>query len=230
MKKLAYGVSLILAVIVPAAANAHYLWIEQPAKGNAIIHFGEFNEGVIEHSPGRMDEMPSVEAFAGPTPLTVSNQHDQFLLSARAGPTAITAQELDYAVKDWRANGIGLAKPMYYARFGAASVPTLDLDIMPAADGTSAQVFLHGKILPSAAYSLHAQNGWSQTGKADAQGKIKLAMPWRGQYLVEVIVAENAVGTYTGTAYDVVRHRATLTLIQTKGAATFTVASANHDD
>jgi hypothetical protein len=212
------------------AANAHYLWIEQPAKGNAIIHFGEFNEGVIEHSPGRMDEMPSIEAFIGATPLSVSKQADQFMLSGRAGSSAVTAQELDYAVKDWRVNGIGLAKPMFYARYGAANVPTLDLDILPATDGRSVQVFLHGKPLPAAAFSLHARNGWSQSGKADAQGKISVAMPWRGQYLVEVIALENAPGAYNGTAYDVVRHRATLTLIQSKGPTTFAIPLAAHHE
>ena len=224
--------SLITAALLMSttAAKAHYLWIEQPVKGNAIIHFGEFNEGVIEHSPGRMDEMPSVEAFAGTTPLKVSKEHDRFLLSARVGSSAITAQEHDYAVKDWRTNGIGLAKPIYYARFGAASSPTLDLDILPAADGKSVQVFLHGKPLAAAAFSLHAPNGWSQTGKATKDGRISLSMPWRGQYLVEVIAPEKAPGTYNGAAYDVVRHRTTLTLIQSKGAATFTVAPAKHDD
>lgn len=224
--------ALIAAALLVTAstANAHYLWIEPPAKGNAIIHFGEFNEGVIEHSPGRMDEMPSVEAFAGTTPLTVSKEHDRFLLSARVGSTAITAQERDYAVKDWRANGIGLAKPMYYARFGAAVTPTLDLDILPAVDGKSVQVFLRGKPLAAAAFSLHAPNGWSQTGKATKDGRISLSMPWRGQYLVEVIVPETAPGTYNGAAYDVVRHRATLTLIQAKGVATFAVPVAAHKD
>lgn len=217
-------------MISASTANAHYLWIEQPAKGNAIIHFGEFNEGVIEHSPGRMDEMPSIDAFAGKTPLKVSKQAKQFLLSARTGTTAITAQELDYAVKDWRASGIGLAKPMYYARFGAATAPTLDLDILPAADGKTAQVFLYGKPLAAAAFSIHAPNGWSQSGKADKDGKITLSQPWRGQYLVEVIAPEKAPGTYNGVAYDVVRHRATLTLLQPKGVATFAVATAKHDD
>ncbi len=212
------------------AANAHYLWIEQPAKGNAIIHFGEFNEGVIEHSPGRMEEMPSIEAFSGATPLSVAKQADRFLLSASAGGEAITAQELDYPVKDWRANGIGLAKPMFYARFGAATSPTLDLDILPAADGTSAQVFLHGKPLASAAYSLHAPNGWSQSGKADADGKIRIGLPWRGQYLVEVIQLEKAPGSYQGAAYDVLRHRTTLTLIQPIGAPTFAVPLASHHE
>lgn len=227
MMKALIGAALLLSA---TSANAHYLWIEQPANGNAIIHFGEFNEGVIEHSPGRMDEMPSVEAFAGTTPLTVTKEADQFRLSARAGNGAITAQEGDYAVKDWRANGIGLAKPMYYARFGSAQAPTLDLDILPAADGKSAQVFLHGKPLASASFSLHAPNGWSQTGKADKDGKIGLGLPWRGQYLVEVIALEKKPGTYQGTAYEVVRHRATLTLNQANGAATFAVPVAAHHE
>jgi hypothetical protein len=227
MMKFMISTALLLSA---TTANAHYLWIEQPLKGNAIIHFGEYNEGVIEHSPGRMDEMPSIEAFAGAVPLVVTKEADQFRLSARKGNDAITAQEGDYPVKDWRANGIGLAKPMYYARLGTTSAPTLDLDIVPAADGRSAQIFLHGKPLSSAAFSLHAPNGWSQSGKADKDGKISMAMPWRGQYLVEVIGLEKAPGTYQGAAYDVVRHRATLTLIQSKGATTFAVPLSEHHE
>jgi uncharacterized GH25 family protein len=224
--------SLIAAglMLFSTTANAHYLWIEQPAKGNAIIHFGEYNEGVIEHSPGRMDEMPSIEAFAGAVPLSVMKEANQFRLSARAGGEAVTAQELDYPVKDWRANGIGLAKPVFYARFGASSKPTLDLDIILAADGKSAQIFLHGKPLSSAAFSFHAPNGWSQSGKADKEGKISIAMPWRGQHLVEVIELEKAPGTYQGAAYDVVRHRATLTLMQPRGVPTFAVPLATHHE
>ena len=217
-------------MLCSSAANAHYLWIEQPVKGNAVIHFGEFNEGVIGQSPGRMDEMPSIEAFAEAAPLSVAKEASQFRLSARTGRTAITARELDYAVKDWRANGIGLAKPMYYARFGVSAKPSLDLDIVPTAGGTSAQVFLRGKPLASASFSLHAPNGWSQTGKADKQGKISLTMPWRGQYLVEVIELEKAPGSYQGTAYDVVRHRATLTMIQSSGPSTFAVPLAAHQE
>ncbi len=230
LKFIARSLLVVGSVVGATVANAHYLWIEQPATGNAIIHFGEFNEGVIEHSPGRMDEMPSIEAFAGTTSLSVAKQADRFLLSAPTGGTPITAQELGYPVKDWRANGIGLAKPMFYARFGVAPSPTLDLDILPAADGTSAQIFLHGKPLSSAAYSLHAPNGWSQSGKADADGKISFGLPWRGQYLVEVIQLEKAAGSYRGAAYDVLRHRATLTLTQPKGIATFAVPLASHHE
>ena len=217
-------------VCTATIGNAHYLWIEQPRQGNAIIHFGEFNEGVIERSPGRMDDMPSIEAFAGAAPLSVTKQPDRYMLSGRAGTSAIAAQELNYPVKDWRANGIGIAKPMFYARFGAAEVPKLDLDILPSPDGSSAQVFLHGKPLASAAFSLHAPNGWSQSGKADTQGKISVVRPWRGQYLVEVIALEKTPGEFNGVAYDVVRQRATLTLMQTNGALTFSVPiAAGHD-
>jgi Domain of unknown function (DUF4198) len=230
MMKLMFG---LVAALSATAAQAHYLWIEQPATGNAIIHFGEFNEGVIEKSPGRMDEMPSIEAFAGGKPLTVTKQATQYLLLAPTGKTALTAREGDYAVKDWTASGIGIAKPIYYARFGpgsAGATPSLDLDIIPAADGKSVQVWLRGKPLAGATVSLHARNGWSKSDKADVQGRMATSMPWRGQYVVEVIHPEKQAGVFGGKSYDIIRHRATLTMIQRKGAATFAVAPPVHHD
>ena len=223
----------VASLLLTTAANAHYLWIEQPATGNAIIHFGEFNEGMVEKSPGRMDEMPSIEAFAGMVPLTIMKQPSQYLLSARAAQEPVTAQELDYPVKDWTASGIGIAKPMYYARYGPGSAgasPSLDLDVVPATDGKSVQVWVHGKPLAGATVALHARNGWSKTDKADAEGRATIAMPWRGQYVVEVIHAEKLAGSFGGKAYDVIRHRATLTMMQTRGPVTFAVAKPAHHD
>ena len=230
MKNLALS---LVAMFGASSANAHYLWIEQPTTGNAIIHVGEFSEGVIEKSPGRMDEMPSIEAFSGPTPVTISKQATHYLLSATAANASVTAQEGDYPVKDWTASGIGIAKPMYYARFGpgsAGATPSLALDIIPAADGKSVQVWLRGKPLAGATVALHARNGWSKSDKADAEGRLAIAMPWRGQYVVEVIHAEKQPGLYDGKSYDIMRHRATLTMIQPKGAPTFAVAPPAHHD
>lgn len=214
---------VVAALLHPTTANAHYLWIEQPAEVSAVVRFGEYNDGQIERSPGRMDEMPSVEAFAGRNPLPVVKAPDGFLLSVKAGSEGLTAIEDDYAVKDWRANGIGIAKPMYYARFGHASAPSLDLDIVTAPADSAVQVFLHGRPLPSAQVDVHAPNGWSRSLRADREGRLTISTPWRGQYVLEVVHAEAASGTYNGTAYDVIRHRTTLTLVKDTGSATFAI-------
>lgn len=225
MKKIALSAAALLSA---TAANAHYLWIEQPEEGNAVVRFGEFNEGLIEQSPGRMDEMPSVEAFAGDKPLTVTSLPHGFLLSTKVGKEGLTAHEGDYAVKDWRANGIGLAKPMYYARFGPTSMPRLDLDIVAAATGGAVQIFLHGRPLSLASVNIYAPNGWSRSERADKDGRLTIITPWRGQYVLEVIHAEVAPGSFKGVAYDIVRHRATLTLIENAGAETFAVRRSPH--
>lgn len=233
MKCTSIALVAALTLIATDAARAHYLWIEQPATGNAVVHFGEYNEGVIERSPGRMDEMPSIEAFAGQTPLKIAKQASHYTLSAKAAALAVTAQELDYPVKDWRANGIGLAKPMYYARLAsahAAATPLQTLDILPATDRKSVQVWLKGKPLAGASVALHARNGWTKSDKTDADGRLNIVMPWRGQYVVEVIHAERQPGSFGGAAYDVIRHRATLTLVQPTGPATFAVAAPPHHD
>jgi hypothetical protein len=227
-----YLKSVVIAALVtlaPSFANAHYLWFAQQANGAPIIHFGEFNEGLIERSPGRMDEMPAISAFIGTTPLTVTKTASHFALSGIASTSGpITAQELTYPIKDWRANGIGIVKPMYYARFarlGTTATPSLPLDIIPAADGKSVRVYMGTIPLVGATVSFYAPNGWLKSDKTDASGNFAINMPWRGQYVAEVIHLERTAGTFNGGAYEAIRHRATTTLIQTRGAATFPITT-----
>ncbi|WP_337847893.1 hypothetical protein [Sphingomonas sp.] len=233
IKYIAASLLVLASLIGATAANAHYLWIEQPAAGNAIIHFGEFDEGLIERSPGRMDEMPSIDAFSGGVALTVTKLPDHFALSARYSANApVTAQELGDPVKDWRASGNGIVKPMFYARYavvGDAPTARLDLDIVPASDGKSVQVWFHGKPLTGATVNLFAPNGWAKTDKTGADGKLAMTLPWRGYYVAEVIYREAVTGSFRGADYEAVRHRATLTLDQPNGPATFRIMPHDHE-
>src|SRR5688572_14864175 len=73
----------ILLVVVPALAQAHYLWIETGDNGEARIYFGEFNEGKREISGGRLDERDAIEgelvSFSGETePLRFEKKSDHF--------------------------------------------------------------------------------------------------------------------------------------------------------
>ena len=235
MLKSKFNVALIISalLVVPNIANAHYLWFAQQTNAPPVLHFGEFDAGLIERSPGRMDEMPSIQAFSGTRPLQVTKTADHFAFTPRAITlnTPLTAQELSYPIKDWRTNGIGIVKPMYYARYapqGTIATPTLALDIIPASDGKSVKVYLATTPLAGATVSFYAPNGWLQSGKTNAQGDFTISMPWRGQYVTEVIHLEAKPGTFNGGAYEAIRHRATLSLYQARGPATFPIANS-HD-
>ena len=123
-----------------ASASAHYLWVERDAK-SARLYFGEVAE-VRETSPGRMDEMPGPKARAlasagTPVELTVKKGPRYFALEGALTDQLVVA-ETGYGVKDWSKSGIGIVKPMFYARHSAwplkaaaLAAPDMKLDVLP---------------------------------------------------------------------------------------------------
>lgn len=210
------------------AAFAHYLWIERDGE-RVRVYFGEVNE-VREQSPGRLDEI------VGPRLVTVTGEgaERELALERRRGSFAaagashagnLVATEARYAVKDWSRQGIGVVKPMFYARTSEwparSSLPNtaaMRLDVRPAPGKSEAvEVLFDGKPLAGAKVVVHAPNGWDREEKADEQGLALTAMPWRGHYVVEVIHKEVAAGEFEGKRFEAVRHRATLSVIKRSG-------------
>lgn len=227
-----------LASLAAQQANAHYIWIERDAK-SAKLYFGEVNE-VREKSPGRMDSIKAPTAWAGKTDtaLTVTRTPAHFDLTAAAGaakasnaPNAsnaglgpqLLATEAGYGVQDWTRQGIGIVKPMFYARhsaFPVAATPDAQhrLDIVPVGGSRDRfQVTLGGKPLAKAKVNLYAPNDWSQDHRTGEDGTVKLPLPWRGQYVLEVIQKEDSAGEFDGKKFDAFRHRAILTIVKRDG-------------
>lgn len=205
------------------AAQPHYLWLESEGAG-ARLYFGEVNE-VRERSPGRLDEIaaPRVRT-AGGAPIAVQRRAGDFALDGRVG-TDLVAFETGYEVKDWTASGIGVVKPMFYARHTAWPVrqavpatPELRLDVQPVRGARDVvRILFDGQPLAAAKLVVHAPNGWDREHKADEQGRVTLALPWRGQYVLEAIHKEIAPGEFEGRKYEAQRHRATLAFVRRDG-------------
>jgi len=213
---------------VPALANAHYLWLEQHG-AQMRLYFGEINE-VREKSPGRLDEIPAPQVWSGEgaarREFGASRTATHFALAAGDGKpagTALLASETGIEVKDWTKSGLGLTKPMFYARSAAwparaAVAPALTLDLVPVAGRKNTfQVFFNGAPLPKAKVAIVAPNDWTRDERSDAGGFVTLPTPWRGTYLLEVIHKEDKPGEFEGRKYDSVRHRMTLTVTQAAG-------------
>lgn len=210
------------------AAFAHYLWIERD--GELVrVYFGEVNE-VREQSPGRLDEIvaPRLAAVADDgveRELAMERRRGSFAAPAPGGAGSLVATETRYAVQDWTRHGIGVVKPMFYARSSAwparsplPAATAMRLDVRPAPGTAGAvEVLFDGKPLAGAKVVVHAPNGWDQEQKADEQGRARVAMPWRGQYVVEVIHKEAAAGEFEGKRFEAVRHRATLSVVKRSG-------------
>lgn len=223
---------LVALCALPSVVQAHYIWIERSGK-EARLYFGEVAE-VREQSPGRMDDIRAPKAWALATAvpgsgnadhrLTVERTQRYFTLVGALSPQLI-AHETNYPVKDWSANGLGLVKPMYYARHSVwplkqaiAPASELPLDIQPMPGSANAfQVLFNGKPLANTKLVVYAPNDWQQDHKTDDAGHVKLALPWRGQYVLEAIYKESQAGEFEGKPFDAIRHRATLTVVQPRG-------------
>ena len=216
------------ASALPLLASAHYIWIERDAK-TARLYFGEVAE-VREQSPGRMDEIKGPKAWAmsktSATELNVKRTQKYFAMTGALSPQLV-AMESGYEVKDWTSSGIGVVKPMYYARHIAwplkqAIAPSkeLKLDIQPALGSKNSFVVLFdGKPLPKAKAVIYAPNDWEKEYRTDDAGQIKMALPWKDQYAIEVIYKEPAAGEFEGKKFDAYRHRAILTVVQPQASA-----------
>jgi hypothetical protein len=230
-----YKTCVVMAALAIASfsAQAHYLWIESEA-GNAVLRFGEFAENARERSPGRLDEIPDPQATLlsakGNKAVALKRAADGFLFPAESADADLIVEEKRIGVRDWSGAGIGIVKPMFYARSSkalTAAKPLLALDIVPTGKPEQFQVWFQNQPLPKGNVTIYAPNGWVQEFKTDKEGNVTLAQPWRGQYVVEVIFLEKTAGEFEGKAYEAVRHRATLTFKQNNGPETFAVPTAN---
>lgn len=225
-----FKLATFIAFAMPLLANAHYIWIERDAKATnqaARLYFGEVTE-VREQSPGRMDDIRGPKAWAlstaAATELSVTRTQKYFAITGALTPQLV-ATESGYEVKDWTSSGVGIVKPMYYARHSAwplkqaiAPVKELKLDIQPLAGSNDSFVVLFdGKPLPKAKAVIYAPNDWEKEYKTDDAGQLKMALPWQGQYAIEVIYREVTPGEFKGKKFDAYRHRAILTVVQPGG-------------
>ncbi len=217
--------TFLCSLLLSVSAQAHYLWIESESPGDARVYFGEFNEGVLEKSGGRLDERDATKAWLlsekhGKKPLALEKLADRFVSETSASSGWLLVRDSENPVMDWRVHDIGLVKPMYYARAAVAnkplpSEPTLALDVLPVAGSPlTYQVFFQGEPLAGAKGHTYAPNLWMQEFKTDEEGKFTIATPWTGRYVLDVIHKEPAPGEFKGEAYDAIRHRTTYSFVR----------------
>lgn len=208
----------LAAVLFPTAARAHYIWLETH-KGAPVLYFGEYDEKLHERSPGRLDDIRSPQAWTldrgARRALPLERESDRFV-GRSAKSRSVIAEETGHAVRDWTEFGVGIVRPLFYARYAASALervePALTLDVLPAGGQPgSFVVYFRGQPLPKAKLEIYAPNGWKQEHRAGESGQASFKLPWPGQYVVEVTHLEKSPGEFEGARYESLRHRATLT-------------------
>jgi hypothetical protein len=217
--------TLIIALSLTAAlpAKAHYVWIERDG-ATARVHFGEYEEGVRERSPGRLDDIGTPILKQAGTPLTGAQRTADGWVYRISGNGSLIAEVGEHPIRDWRAQGIGIVKPVFFARHAdnpTAVSPETTLDAVPGGKPGEFVVYFRQKPLAGSKVVFYAPNGWSREGKTDESGRVHFALPWRGQYILEATHRAEGKGQEKGTDYEATRYRATLSYQHDHGEVTF---------
>jgi uncharacterized GH25 family protein len=229
------GSAALAIALLSGTAQAHQVWLEPQGQG-AKLYFGEFGENLREASPGLLDKFvkplaTKVSAAGARQDADTSKTPNGFAFALRAGKgEALIAEEPAYPISE-RKDAEGKTTRSAYipaARlagdWSAAQQPSLTLDLVPTGkadkDGVELQAFFKGQPLPKGKVAVVTQSGWMQEHHTDEQGKLKVALPWKGTYVLELQYQEKAPGTRAnGDAYDRATYVTSLTLLQPKGLA-----------
>lgn len=211
-------------------AQAHQIWIEQPAGQGAVVRFGEFGDNLRETSPGALDKL------GAPTAILIAKQgrktadgnktHDGYTLpfAASKGETII-AEAARYPLYSYKKDGKELTNrwlPAARLITGfAAQDPKLTLDLVPTGQPGEFKLTFEGKALPKTKVTLMTQSGWGKDKYTDEQGVVKFDMPWKGTYVAEVSHDAYKPGERQGAngpeKYDGVNYVTSLTYVKPDG-------------
>ncbi len=214
----------LLSLSFAGTASAHFLWLEAEADG-ARLYFGEFDENLREASPGLLDRLTPlpearVVASSGAQPLKVEKSATSFVIAGKPGPTdSIVAEQVRITE---RKQGEKVTRTL--GRLAARHVPdfserapALTLDVVPAGKPGAIKVFYKDKPLPKAKLELINESGWKRELRTDEQGMLSVALPWKGNYVIEVEHLDPTAGTQGSEAYDGMRFVSTLSFRVAEG-------------
>lgn len=231
----------LAAALLVGTAHAHGLWIEQTGDTKTLF-YGEPENALKEKFPGKLENIKAPQAVllspdGGKLVVKVERGGAGFHLGKSSVTQTVLATETSMEVKDWTQHGLGIVKPMYYARFAptplAAAKPETALDIVPIAawmaDHPNAfMVAYKGQPVAKAKVSVIAPNTWTQEFITDELGRIAINTPWRGQYVLEITHTDKTPGEFEGKRYESLRSRAMLTFIQVTGEEVKQITPPRH--
>ncbi len=218
---LRYLCAALLAGAVSLPAAAHYFWLEAGDNNNeARLYYGEYQEGLREKSPGILDNIlnpvvwqPSADGARKPLPVVTRADH---IAVAAIGLPVLMERAGGRVIDMSKHGGQGKVRNMVYARLdvpGSGSAPVLALDMLPVKGSPElVRVVFNSAPLPKTKVSVYAPNGWSRELYSDAQGELRIAVPWAGTYVLYVTHTQPQKGEIGGEMYEALRHGTTLSL------------------
>jgi uncharacterized GH25 family protein len=223
----ALSTALLAGALLSGTAGAHQIWLEQNAT-SANIYFGEFGDNLREVSPGLLDKFTLKSIMwisaSGSKPLQASKTAGAYVLNGKVAPgESIIVEENNYPMWEGKKDGkvthnVWIPAARIVADH-SAQTPTLTLDLVPTGTPGQFKVTYQGKPLAKAKVGAVIAAGWAREAYSDAQGLVSFALPWQGQYVLEVHHDDKSGGQRDGKAWDSASLVTTLSLVQPQGVA-----------
>lgn len=202
--------ALILALAMPATAEAHEVWVERDARGPARIYLGEPAEAL---PPGGDPEFKRLVA-----PRIVGQANVQLQRKAGYLEAAVPAGDVrvidDSVFAPWGEDGAkeGVA---YYARAGRSDIATRMLyEIAPLTSGGNRFALTKaGKPVPAAKITVITPERKSVELPAGTDGAVAVPIVGKGRYLLTAAQAETGKLRVAAGAVDKLHHIATTSFV-----------------
>ena len=203
-----FRVALPALLLSAGAAQAHQFWYEK-AGGDLTFRYGELDQNLHEVSPGGIDRMVKLETTwytpEGEKPIELVKRADRLDLPAGARPgkaDSLVSVDLEYPMHDISRDGRTLHNVSEPAARWVGDFrkrePVLTLDIVPTGerkgDAVEFQVTYLGEPLAGEAVKVSVASGWARTAISDVEGNFSVALPWRGDYSVNLYFIDEVEG------------------------------------
>jgi hypothetical protein len=218
MKKILSAFTLL---VMSGAVHAHYVWLERDADGATRAYYGEWENNKIEKTGGALDKIKSPQIYlgTGKDALNIERRSDHLEIAARGAGDALLVETSMAPRGDKKAGGA--TKTIFHAKAGRNNIqPRLDLELVPTAPNSNQFVLsLRGAPLAKTDVVVFGPPKWEKSFRTDDQGRVTIATPWSGRYVIEVAHVEEKPGESAGEKYDRLRLVSTLSFIANEGIA-----------
>ncbi|KAF1716406.1 nickel uptake transporter family protein [Pseudoxanthomonas yeongjuensis] len=200
---------LPLLMLVTGIAQAHQVWYEG-TPGDLTFRYGEMHLNMHEVTPGGMDRFRKLETTwitpQGEKAVTLTKEVDRMDLPKTVHPGAadsLVSVDLEYPMHDIVRDGkskhnFWVPATRWVGDFSARQ-PTLTMDIVPTGKGGSEapefRVTYLGEPLAGETLTLATPSGWTRIATSDADGRFSFALPWRGDYAINLYFIDEVAGT-----------------------------------
>lgn len=235
----------LLGLAWAGPAGAHYVWLESDGGGAGRAYFGEWHNGEIERSGGRLDAVTPERMLSGPPAAgaddgpagRVTRRDDHLEIAAgqaidlASQPVAPAGQLGDpvagagdlwlsaaTAVREDKTTGARTRTRFHVPAGRKLPAARLDLELAPTALRSDTYVpWYQGRPLADTPVTAFCPPRWQNSLTTDAQGRVSVPTPWAGRYVLQASHADGQPGEAGGQRFDQTRHVATLSFVSDRG-------------